>query len=49
MDGTKLPGTYSSVNYLDMDSFFDSLKSQGSLGEGWMAEAQKRFAGWLGN
>ena len=48
MDGTKLPGTYSGVNYLDINSFFNSLKSQGSLGESWMAESQKRFAKWLG-
>lgn len=48
VDETKLPGTYSGVNYLDMNSFFNSLKSQGSLGESWMAKAQERFAKWLG-
>ena len=40
--------TYSSVSYLDINSFFNSLKSQGSLGESWMAEARERFAKWLG-
>lgn len=48
IEETKLPDTYSGVNYMDINSFFNSLKTQGSLGEGWMAEARKRFAKWLG-
>jgi len=48
VNGTKLPGKYSGVNYLDSNSFFDSLKSQGSLGESWMTQAWERFAKWLG-
>ncbi len=48
VDGTKLPGTYSGVNYQSIDSFFDSLKLQGSLGESWMAQARESFARWLG-
>ena len=48
MDGTKLPTTYSGVNYLNINVFFDSLKSQGSLGESWFGAAQERFAKWLG-
>lgn len=48
VDGTKLPNAYSNVNYTDITAFFDSLRSQGSLGESWFAEAQERFAKWLG-
>lgn len=48
MDGTKLPTTYSGVSYLNINMFFNSLKSQGSLGESWFGAAQERFAKWLG-
>lgn len=47
MDNTKLPDTYHNVNYAGVTSFFDSLRSQGSLGNGWLADAQARFAKWL--
>lgn len=47
MDSTELPATYSNVNYSDIASFFDSLSSQGSLGNGWLADAQTRFEKWL--
>ena len=48
VDGTKLPDTYSSVKYTDINVFFDSLKSQGSLGASWFKAAQERFTKWLG-
>lgn len=48
MDETTLPSVYGNVNYTDITSFFDSLHSQGSLGMEWFAEAQTRFARWLG-
>lgn len=47
MNDTKLPGTYSNVNYTNITSFFASLNSQSSLEESWLAEAQVRFAKWL--
>ncbi|MCM1541210.1 MAG: hypothetical protein NC121_08110 [Blautia sp.] len=47
VDGTALPSIYKNVNYTDAASFFDSLNSQGSLGKGWLAEAQARFMRWL--
>lgn len=48
MDGTELPGTYSGVKYTDITAFFDSARTQGSLGASWYAQAQERFARWLG-
>lgn len=48
VDETKVPGTYSGVKYTDINAFFDSLKTQGSLGASWFAAAQERFAKWLG-
>lgn len=48
IDNTKLPSIFSNVNYADTASFFDSLNAQGSLGSGWLADAQKRFEKWLG-
>ena len=47
MNATKLPDTYSNVNYTDITAFFDSLKSQSSLDESWLAKEQERFAKWL--
>lgn len=48
VDGTKLPSTYSGVRYTGINAFFDSMKTQGSLGANWFAAAQERFAKWLG-
>lgn len=48
VDSTVLPSTYSSVNRSNITALFNSLKFQGSLGERWFAEAQERFAKWLG-
>lgn len=46
-EDTKLPESYNNINYSNINSFFNSLKSQGSLDEGWLAEAQKRFEKWI--
>ena len=48
MDNTKLPTVYGNVNYANTASFFESLTSQGSLGQEWLGKAQERFEKWLG-
>lgn len=48
IDSTVVPNTYSGVKRSDITAFFDSLKSQGSLGESWFEQARERFAKWLG-
>ncbi|MCM1343708.1 MAG: hypothetical protein NC305_06550 [Lachnospiraceae bacterium] len=47
MDETRLSSIYKNVSYTDAASFFASLSSQGSLGKGWLAQAQARFERWL--
>lgn len=47
VDRTVLPSAYSNVNYSDTASFFDSLNSQGSLGNDWLAGARTLFEKWL--
>ena len=48
VEDTNLPDTFADVKYADLESFFESLKSQQSgLDEAWFAKAQERFAKWL--
>ena len=48
VDDIKLPNTFDDAKYMDLESFFESLKSQQSgLDEAWFAKAQERFVKWL--
>lgn len=47
IDDTELPAAFSNVKYTGLTSFFDSLKTQSSLSDSWLAKEQERFTKWL--
>ena len=47
VEKTELPTTFQNVKYNNFQSFFESLRNQGSLSNSWISENISRFMKWL--
>lgn len=47
VEKTELPTTFRNVKYNNFQSFFESLRNQGSLSNSWISENISRFMKWL--